>query len=164
MITWADFKSAVDSHLAVESNRRGLEAFRDRYTRNAVLDLQRYIRAYRDNNATIYTGADMELQTAAQLGQLPQGAKPKAFYIICATGATPTPVPRNDIASWTDLAAVPTKLLPVGTIYLWVDSASDSLKATQLRTGTDASDPTNGVQRGDDYADPGNTKVWYEVN
>lgn len=78
---WSAFVDAVESHLAVETNRRGLEAFRARHMRNAVLDLQRYIRQYREGFKTTYTSADLTLNGIAQQGTLPSGAKPKAFYI-----------------------------------------------------------------------------------
>lgn len=78
---WSDFVEAVESHLAVEANRRGLEAFRARYMRNAVLDLQRYIRAYREANKTTYESTDLTEEGQAHLGTLPQGAIPKQFSI-----------------------------------------------------------------------------------
>lgn len=80
-MTWGEFVDAVESHLAVEANRRGMEAFRERYIRNGVLDLQRYIRGYRTANTTVYTAADLEDESQAQLGSLPNGCKPKALYI-----------------------------------------------------------------------------------
>lgn len=80
-MTWEEFVDAVESHLAVEANRRGMETFRLRYIRNAVLDLQRYIRGYRLGNTTVYTATDVEDQGQAQLVALPTGAKPKACYI-----------------------------------------------------------------------------------
>lgn len=80
-MTWAEFVSAVNSHLAVESKRRGMEAFRLRYMRNAVLDLQRFIRGYREGNTTVYTSAQLTSQGQAQLVDFPGGCKPKAVYI-----------------------------------------------------------------------------------
>ncbi len=80
-MTWAEFVDAVDSHLAVEANRRGMEAFRERYMRNAVLDLQRYIRGYRVGNTTVYTSVDLTDEGQAQLVGFPIGAKPSAVYI-----------------------------------------------------------------------------------
>lgn len=78
---WSDFVLAVNSHLAVESTRRGLTSFRDRYQRNAVLDLQRYIRSYRQANKTTYAEADLTTESQAQWLTLPTGAIPKAAYI-----------------------------------------------------------------------------------
>jgi hypothetical protein len=80
-MNWGEFVDAVESHLAVESNRRGMEAFRSRFMRNAVLDLQRYIRGYREGNSTVYTTASLTDEGQAQVGEFPTGAKPKAMYI-----------------------------------------------------------------------------------
>lgn len=78
---WSEFVEAVDSHLAVEASRRGLAAFRDRYMRNAILDLQRYIRGYRDANYSTFTSGDVAIESHAHLVPMPTGAKPKACYI-----------------------------------------------------------------------------------
>lgn len=79
---WSAFKTAVESHLAVETNRRGLEAFRARHMRNAVLDLQRYIRAYRSPFKTTYAVANVTTIGVAQQIALPSGVVlPKALYI-----------------------------------------------------------------------------------
>lgn len=80
-MTWAEFVDAVESHLAVEASRRGMETFRERYMRNAVLDLQRYIRGYREGNTTVYTADRVTDHGQAQLVDFPTGAKPKALYI-----------------------------------------------------------------------------------
>lgn len=80
-MTWADFVTAVESHMAVESSRRGMSAFRTRYMKNAVLDLQRYIRGYREGNTTVYTSAQVTDHGQAQLVDFPTGALPKAVYI-----------------------------------------------------------------------------------
>lgn len=91
-MTWAEFVDAVDSHLAVEANRRGMEAFRARYMRNAVLDLQRYIRGYREGNSTTYTVNDVEDEGQAQLVSFPAGAKPSAVYIYSADAELDDPL------------------------------------------------------------------------
>jgi hypothetical protein len=67
------------------------------------------------------------------------------------------------ITSWAELAAVATADLEAGAIKLWINAADGSAKIVQLRTGTDATDTGNGIQRPNDYADPGNTKVWYQA-
>lgn len=73
--------ATVDEHLSVDANRRGLEDFRERMMRNAVVDLQRYIRAYQTGHTTTYAAADMDEIEHAMLGNLPAGAIPSAFYI-----------------------------------------------------------------------------------
>lgn len=80
-MTWSEFVTAVESGMAVEGSRRGLSTFRARYMRNAVLDLQRYIRGYREGNTTLYTAAQVTDQGQAQLVDFPDGCKPKALYI-----------------------------------------------------------------------------------
>lgn len=80
-MNWGEFVDAVESHLAVEANRRGMEAFRARYMRNAVVDLQRYIRGYCDGNTTVYTSANCTDHGQAQLVDFPNNCKPSALYI-----------------------------------------------------------------------------------
>lgn len=64
------------------------------------------------------------------------------------------------ITSWSDLAGIATVSMAVGSLKIWVDSATGVLKATQLLAGTDATDTDSGIQRPNDY-DPANPKVWY---
>lgn len=63
------------------------------------------------------------------------------------------------ITSWAELAAIPTTDLTVGTIKLWVDSATDIMMGTQLVAGTEATDTASGVTRPDDYS-ASNEKYW----
>jgi hypothetical protein len=68
----------------------------------------------------------------------------------------------NTINSWADLAAIPTESLTVPVLKLWVNDADGAFKATQLRSGTNATDTSNGIQRPDDYS-AGNQRVWYQT-
>lgn len=77
---WSDFIAEVNAQLSVEANRRGLESFRDRFIRNAVLDLQRYIPAFRQGLTTTYLMADVTALDKCSLVQLPTGAKPKELW------------------------------------------------------------------------------------
>lgn len=79
--TWAQFMATVDEHLSVDANRRGLEDFRERTMRNAVVDLQRHIKAYQVGHTTTYAVANLDTIENAMLGNLPAGAIPSAFYI-----------------------------------------------------------------------------------
>lgn len=81
-MTWEEFMVLVNEHLGVDANRRGTENLRNRAARDAVLDLQRFIRAFRQGHRTNFLVADLTTVTKAHLGALPTGAKPKAFYII----------------------------------------------------------------------------------
>lgn len=88
-MTWAEFKALVIEELGPDGTRRGIETLRVRAMRDGVLDLQRYIRAFRTGHTTDYQVADLEAIGYAHLGTLPANAKPKAFYII-STGDTVT--------------------------------------------------------------------------
>lgn len=66
------------------------------------------------------------------------------------------------IHSWSDLAGIATVNMAVKSLKIWVDDTSGVLMATQLLTATDATDTSSGIQRPSDYADPGNTKVWFQ--
>jgi len=79
--TWTQFMATVDEHLSVDATRRGLEDFRERTMRNAVVDLQRHIPAYQKGHTTTYAVANMDTIEYAMLGNLPAGAIPSAFYI-----------------------------------------------------------------------------------
>lgn len=79
--TWAQFMTTVDEHLSVDAERRGLEDFRERTMRNAVVDLQRHITAYQQGHTTTYVEADLDTKEYAQVGNLPANAIPHAFYI-----------------------------------------------------------------------------------
>lgn len=80
-MTWAQFVAIVEEHLSVDAERRGLEDFRERMMRNAVVDLQRYIPAYQEGHTTTYEAADLEEREYGMIGNLPAGAIPHAFYI-----------------------------------------------------------------------------------
>lgn len=156
-MTWGDFVELVESHLSVEATRRGMENFRARYMRNAVLDLQRYIPSYRAGNVTTYTLADVETVTRASLGELPPQAKVKAFWMICGQGVGAD----RYVTSWAELAALSTAAFPTDYKIYWVEEETGLLRVTQLRAGTNATDTPAGIQRPDDYSDPENKRVWY---
>jgi hypothetical protein len=86
-MTRAEFQTIVDEHLGVDASRRGTENLRARAARDALMDLQRFIRAYRQGHQTTFVEADLTTKTKAHLGTLPTGAKPKAFYIISTADA-----------------------------------------------------------------------------
>jgi hypothetical protein len=156
-MTWGEYVDLVESHLSVEATRRGMETFRARFMRNAVLDLQRYIPGYRAGNVTTYTTEDVELLTKASLGELPPQAKVKAFYMVCGQGVGAN----RFVTSWDELAAISTAAFPTGYTIYWVEELTGLLRITQLRAGNDATDTPAGIQRPGDYAAPENQRVWY---
>lgn len=71
---------------------------------------------------------------------------------------------RTDLHSWADLAAVPTAAFTPPIIVGFVNQPGGSLIFVELRDGTDASDPDNGIQRPDDYSPGTNEKVWHQTS
>lgn len=163
MILYSDLVAAVNQELGPDGVRRGIEALRARAIRDALIDLQRFIRAFRQGHITRYTADDLDEIGYAHLGQLPDQAKPKAFYIACAPG-TAVVTPSTDIQSWADLAAIPTIGLPIPQLRIWVDSTALVFRATQLRESTDATDTASGIQRADDFDATSNPRVWFQSN
>lgn len=101
---WSAYVTLTLEHLTVDADRRGLEDFRNRMIRNSVIDLQRFIRAYRTGHTTSYQVADMDLKEYGMLGNLPAGATPEAFYIISTAlgtdGETHENCARNRLDFW----------------------------------------------------------------
>lgn len=97
-MTWAEFESAVIEELSVDGNRRGIEALRTRAIRDAVIDLQRYIRAFRAGHTTRYDEGDLTEKGYAHLGTLPAQAKPKAFYVVSLVPKSDATLPNLNIA------------------------------------------------------------------
>lgn len=95
MLTWLQFIGLVNEHLTVDANRRGTEAFRLRTIKDAVVDLQRNIVAYRDGHTTAYTEGSLEDMEHAQLGAFPAHAKPKAIWYLSAEDDANTNCRRN---------------------------------------------------------------------
>ena len=100
-MTWADYVNAVLEHLSVDADRRGLESFRTRNIKNAVIDLQRFIRQYQDGHTTTYVEGDLEEQGEAHLGALPAFAIPSAFYVF-STDSDYSPLQRRNRLSFMD--------------------------------------------------------------
>lgn len=81
-MTYLQFKTYVLEHLSVDAARRGLDDFRARMIKNAVVELQRYIVAYRNGHTTSYQVADLLAEEYGMIGNMPDGGIPEAFYII----------------------------------------------------------------------------------
>lgn len=113
-MTYGEFVAAVIEELGPDGTRRGIEALRTRSIRDAVLDLQRFIRAFRTGHTTTYQEADLEVVGYTHVGELPAQAKPKAFYIVSTgetvkAGTTDNPnIVRNrlDYVAWEDRQAM----------------------------------------------------------
>ena len=78
---WSDFVAQVKDQISVDANRRGLAAFNDRFMRNAVLDLQRYIPGYRTGNGTTFGVGNVTQLGKCSAVALPTGALPKEIWM-----------------------------------------------------------------------------------
>lgn len=111
---WSDFLTNVLEELGTDATRRGIESLRTRAIRDAVIDLQRYIRPFRDGHTTTYLAANLTAKGYAHVGTLPEQAKPKAFYVYSigdtvTTGTTDNPnIVRNrlDFVPWVSRQAM----------------------------------------------------------
>ncbi len=112
-MTYSAFVALVVEELGVNGNRRGIEVQRARWIRDGVIDLQRFIRAYRIGHTTNYVVADLTAKGYAHLGSLPEQCKPKAFYTVSLVPKSDTTLPdpnvarnRMDYVAWEDRQAM----------------------------------------------------------
>ena len=134
-MNWGDFKDIVDEGLGIEAVRRGTEAMRLRAAREAVIDLQRYIRAYRQGHQTTYLLADVTELGEASFGVLPAGALPKAFYVYSTATDDDPIVDRNrlDIFEWSCRRAMEIgSLSPARYVYAIAPFGHSGSQAPQL--------------------------------
>ena len=68
-----------------------------------------------------------------------------------------------NVGTWADLAALSTTGYQNGTIKIWIETATGETKTVRLLPGTDPTDTASGIQRPNDYANPGNARVWYQA-
>ncbi len=86
--TWSEFKSAVREMLPLDKNRHGLQdkdgapGFISLMTRQAVIDLQRFIPEMRKNHETLYYPADFVIEGSASRGVLPPFAEVVDAYLV----------------------------------------------------------------------------------
>lgn len=75
-MTWLEFKNKVKENLGAHAETVGPAATQiDNWIRGAVGDLQRYIRRFRHNKTRTYTISDLEVDSSASFGYLPQEAQ-----------------------------------------------------------------------------------------
>lgn len=70
---------------------------------------------------------------------------------------------RPDISTWAQLADVVTSGASLPVILEWYDTAASLMRTTVLQASTAATDTSLGVQRPNDYSDPGNTVAWFQI-
>lgn len=93
-------------------------------------------------------------------------AEERPDVYVDAISSTPNTITsgfRPDITSWAELAAIQTQGYAKPVIVIWVESGTNLARTMQLRSGTDATDTANGIQRPNDYSSPSNEYVWYQA-
>jgi hypothetical protein len=89
------------------------------------------------------------------------GCQPYGYTAACAVQSPSRLEP--DVHSWADLQALSTTGYPDYTIKIWVDSDTGVTVTARLVPSTQATDSTIGAYRPNDYADPGNARVWFQA-
>lgn len=82
-------------------------------------------------------------------------------FFVPAAAVSPSRLEPN-VGSWADLQALSTTGYPDNTIKIWVETDSGLTKAARLLPSTDPTNPSLGAYRPNDYADPGNARVWFQ--
>lgn len=113
-MTFAEFKSLVLENMGDDADRAPTQTLRDRAILNAMVDLQRYIRALRQANMDVMAAADLDVEGGAMVGTLPAGAKPKAFYIYLAGDEANCKRYRLERINWEDRQQMVCEKLPEG--------------------------------------------------
>lgn len=83
------------------------------------------------------------------------------FYAPCAAPSNSRIEP--NVHTWADLAALSTTGCEDNTIKIWVEQTSGETITVRLLPGTDVTNTASGIQRPNDYANPGNARVWYQA-
>lgn len=125
MSTWAEFREQVIVHLTVHWERRTLRRWIEQMMRDAVLDLQKYINAYREDHQDVYSADRLVIHGTASIGRVPTNAYIQQFRFK-STGYVCVDHPL-DVESWQNrhnLACCDTTykvaIDPVGTEF-WVN-------------------------------------------
>lgn len=83
--TWGTFVTAVNGMLTVDADRSGTSTFKTAMIRQAVIDLQSSIVAYRQNHETLYYSCDFVLEGyASRAVKPPQSRIVQMFHITNA--------------------------------------------------------------------------------
>lgn len=69
--TWSQFLAAVTALLGVDADREGVDAYRLAEIRQAVIDIQHHIPAYRNRHETVFLPADTVYEGKASKGVKP---------------------------------------------------------------------------------------------
>lgn len=97
--TWSEFMNEVRGLMPMDSQRLGLQdatngtaGYLTRTFRQAVIDLQKYIPAYRKNHETLYFPQDFAEEGLASVGSAPPNAMLKEFWMVRAETSERYPI------------------------------------------------------------------------
>lgn len=156
LLVWDGLKQDFDDADEVPFPSEASEASAAYMMHRIILQVDKNI-ALAAEQCKLYAQKRLSLFRDAQETQ--DAEKPDQEYGV--SDAPPTP--DGSISSWADLAALTTVGLTLPVTKFWVESATLLYRVTVLKAGTDATDTANGIQRPNDYADPGNAVVWYQA-
>jgi hypothetical protein len=80
--TWCEFKNEVLALMPQDANRIGMEDYLPRLIREAVIDLQQFIPAYRKRHETIYYPTDFVREGSACVGTLPPQCQLQGVWLF----------------------------------------------------------------------------------
>lgn len=80
--TWQQFLDAVDTLLTVDASRLGTEDYRAQMKRQAVIELQNHIPAYRIGHETLYLPSDFVSEGSASRAVLPPQAELRDVFMV----------------------------------------------------------------------------------
>jgi hypothetical protein len=111
------------------------------------------------NGLTVDLGyPEPETRVAPNFSGRPYGWQPAAAQVVrSASGVDP------NVQTWEQLQALSTTGMPDYTIKIWVEAATGITISARLVPSTQATDPSIGAYRPNDYADPGNARVWFQA-
>lgn len=94
--TWLDFQNEVQALMPQDADRLGMDDYLPRLIREAVLDLQQFIPAYRNRHETLYYPSDFALEGSASVGTLPPQSELTGMWLFNLATAERVPVRRID--------------------------------------------------------------------
>jgi hypothetical protein len=95
--TWCEFKKEVLALMPQDANRLGMENYLPRLLREAVIDLQQFIPAYRIRHETLYYPMDFALDGAAGVGTLPPNSQLQEMWLFNLSRGERVPIVK---AAW----------------------------------------------------------------
>jgi hypothetical protein len=94
--TWIEFQNEVQFLMPQDADRLGMDNYLPRLIREAVIDLQQFIPAYRNRHETLYYPQDFALDGAASVGTLPPKSEILEMWLFNLARSERVPVMKMD--------------------------------------------------------------------